>query len=202
MAGMILGYHVILGAYGFWLPNDPRGSWSEWVGSWELFRYGPATKTDTRRSVAATDHDRDLRRLAKNELKYPPVIFTGVQARTIALAMGRYAREHRLTIWACAMLPEHLHLVVARTDHRIESTMNHLKGAATRALDAEGIHPLREFRTCTGRLPKAFARGGWAVYLDSWTAVERAVRYVQDNPCKEGKRPQAWSFVRDWRLDV
>jgi hypothetical protein len=44
---MIRGYHVIFGAYGFWLPNDPRGSWSEFVGSWELFRFGAATTTDT-----------------------------------------------------------------------------------------------------------------------------------------------------------
>ena len=31
---MILGFHVVFGAYGFWLPNDPRGSWSDFVGSW------------------------------------------------------------------------------------------------------------------------------------------------------------------------
>ena len=30
---MVHGYHVILAAYGFWLPNDPRGSWSD-SGSW------------------------------------------------------------------------------------------------------------------------------------------------------------------------
>jgi len=30
---MIVGYHVIFGMYGFWLPNDPSGSWSEFVGS-------------------------------------------------------------------------------------------------------------------------------------------------------------------------
>jgi hypothetical protein len=29
----VLAYHVVLGAYGFWLPNDPRGSWSDFVGS-------------------------------------------------------------------------------------------------------------------------------------------------------------------------
>jgi hypothetical protein len=48
---MVLAYHVIFTAYGFWLPNDPRGSWSEWVGSWELLKFGRATKTDTRRAV-------------------------------------------------------------------------------------------------------------------------------------------------------
>ena len=50
---MPLAYHVVLGAYGFWLPNDPRGSWSDYVRSWELFvAGGPATKTETGRSVA------------------------------------------------------------------------------------------------------------------------------------------------------
>jgi len=41
---MIRAFHVIMTAYGFWLPNDPRGSWSEFVGSWEIFQHGPATK--------------------------------------------------------------------------------------------------------------------------------------------------------------
>ncbi len=49
---MIVGYHCIFGMYGFWLPNDPRGSWSDFVGSWNLFRYGSATKTTARTSVA------------------------------------------------------------------------------------------------------------------------------------------------------
>ncbi len=34
---MIVAYHSIFCAYGFWLPNDPRGSWSDFVGAWELF---------------------------------------------------------------------------------------------------------------------------------------------------------------------
>jgi hypothetical protein len=42
---MIHAYHVILGTYGFWLPNDPRGSWSDFVGSWDLARFGKATKS-------------------------------------------------------------------------------------------------------------------------------------------------------------
>ena len=41
---MVHGYHVIVCAYGFWLPNDPRGSWSDFVGKWELVRFGKATK--------------------------------------------------------------------------------------------------------------------------------------------------------------
>ena len=33
---MVRWYHLIISAYGFWLPNDPRGSWSDFVGAWEL----------------------------------------------------------------------------------------------------------------------------------------------------------------------
>ena len=43
---MVHAYHAIFGAYGFWLPNDPRGSWTTFVGSWELNPFGPATKTN------------------------------------------------------------------------------------------------------------------------------------------------------------
>jgi len=30
---LICGFHSILSAYGFWLPNEPRGSWSDFVGA-------------------------------------------------------------------------------------------------------------------------------------------------------------------------
>jgi hypothetical protein len=49
---MILAYHAVFTTYGFWLPNDPRGSWSNFVRAWELLHFGKATKTDSRRSVA------------------------------------------------------------------------------------------------------------------------------------------------------
>ena len=75
---MAIAYHVIITAYGFWLPNDPRGSYSDFVGSWELFRYGPATKMTTRFSVAGRAHDRGLRLVAKRALKYPDVHFDGL----------------------------------------------------------------------------------------------------------------------------
>ena len=78
---MIVGYHLIWTVYGYWLPNDPRGSWSDFVGAWELLRYGPATKTSTTKSVAYTEHDQRLRREAKKALKYSPVLFSGLQAR-------------------------------------------------------------------------------------------------------------------------
>jgi hypothetical protein len=74
---MIVGYHLIFGTYGFWLPNDPRGSWSTFVGSWDLYRYGGPTTT-TRHSLAKRTHNASLRRAAKSALQFPPIQFTGV----------------------------------------------------------------------------------------------------------------------------
>src|SRR6059058_115899 len=103
---MIVGYHVIFSTYGFWLPNDPRGSWSQFVGSWELLRYGRATKTDQRGSLARRPHDRAMRLEAKGALKYPPVQFNGVQARAVARGFARYVESADLPVWACAILPD------------------------------------------------------------------------------------------------
>jgi hypothetical protein len=101
---MVIAYHVIFGAYGFWLPNDPRGSWSDFVGSWNLFRYGPATKTEETRSLAYEPHDHEKRRATKKALKYRPVEFTGIQARAIGRGFGNYVKSSGLVVRACAIL--------------------------------------------------------------------------------------------------
>jgi REP element-mobilizing transposase RayT len=191
---MIVGHHVIFGAYGFWLPNDPRGSWSDFVGSWDLFRYGPATTTNEARSVAHIDHDRTLRLAAKNALKYPPVQFTGIQARAIGRGFAQCVERSRRIVWACAILPDHIHLVIAHGDIQIEQSVIQFKGDATQQLVAENTHPFGHLREKNGRPPKCFARGQWKVFLDP-EDVFRAIRYVEDNPMKEGKKPQRWSFV-------
>src|SRR5580658_5429349 len=128
---MVLGFHVILSNYGFWLPNDPRGSWSEWVGKWELLRFGEATKVETHRSVAHVQHDRTLRMEAKKVLAYPPVHLTGKQAVAVAHGFDRARGEGGYAIHACAILPEHSHLIVGAAERSIGKIVAHLKGRAT-----------------------------------------------------------------------
>ncbi len=54
---MVLGDHVVLGMYGFWLPNGPRGSYSDFVWANDLRKFGAATKVKTRQPVAGNSHD-------------------------------------------------------------------------------------------------------------------------------------------------
>jgi REP element-mobilizing transposase RayT len=192
---MVIGYHVIFTAYGFWLPNDPRGSWSDFVGSWELRRFGPATKTETRQSVAHQPHDRTLRQAAKNALRLPAVVFNGTQARSVGVGFAEQVRTSGLVVRACSILPEHVHMVIDRHDYRAEQMVNLLKGAATRRLVADNLHPFAAHAPADGRPPKCWARGCWKVFLDNETDFARAVRYVEENPVKEGKPRQRWTFV-------
>ncbi|MEX0774120.1 MAG: hypothetical protein WD042_00255 [Phycisphaeraceae bacterium] len=192
---MVLAYHLIFSAYGFWLPNDPRGSWSDWVRSWELFRYGPATKTTSRRSVAGRSHDRALRKAAKSALKYPPVQFTGTQARAIARGFAKAGEEGGYQIYACAILRDHVHVVVARHERKAEGIRDHLKSRATFMLNKEGINPMPD----VPQRPSPWAHKGWQVFLDSQEDIARAIEYVRNNPMKERLPPQLWWFLTPWQ---
>jgi len=109
---MPLAYHVVLGAYGFWLPNDPRGSWSDFVGGIELLRYGAARRATTTRSVAGVKHDEGLRLAAKRALKSPATCFSGKQALAVGQGFRKACTEGGYVVFACAILPEHAHLIV------------------------------------------------------------------------------------------
>jgi REP element-mobilizing transposase RayT len=191
----VLAAHVIFTAYGFWLPNDPRGSWSEWVASWELLKYGKATKVDHNKSVAHVKHDAQLRRAAKKALKYAPVLFTGLQARAIASGFCRAAHEGNYPIHACSILPDHVHLVVGDHERKFQQITAHLKARASQQLRAERLHPFVEHERTDGSLPSVWAEGLWKVFCYDVDHVGNAIRYVEQNPLRERKRRQSWSFI-------
>ena len=193
---MIHAYHIILPMYGFWLPNDPRGSWSDFVRSWELAKFAKATiSCDRSQLPELTTAQRQQRTIAKNALKYPAVSLSGTQALSIGNGFARKVASSRYTVWACAILPEHTHLVIARHRYKVEQIANLLKGAATRNLVNDNIHPFQDFPDERGKLPHVWASRLWKVYLDSELAIEEAIHYVEQNPIKEGLPKQHWNFV-------
>jgi REP element-mobilizing transposase RayT len=194
---MILAFHFILSAYGFWLPNDPRGSWSECIRQYELLRFGPATKSliTSTHSVAAKPHDEATRLAAKTALRYPPVEFTGVQARAIARGFAIAAKEHGFAIHALAILPDHVHLVMAWHRRHIDDIAAHLKAKATRQLSLEELHPMKAYAARDGRMRSPWARNYWCPFIDSLDYMRKASCYVQRNPLKSGLRPQRWNCI-------
>ena len=72
---MIHGYHVILPMYGFWLPNDPRGSRSDFVRRWEIAKFGRATKSLDRTELS--EDQQNLREATRKALTYPSASING-----------------------------------------------------------------------------------------------------------------------------
>src|SRR4051794_8099116 len=123
---MVQWYHLIITAYGFWLPNDPRGSWSDFVGSWELWKFGDATKTTEKRSLAHDPHDVQLRRATKQVLKFPPVRFDAQQRDLIAEGFAQATREGDYLFLACCVGHDHAHCVLGRHPTRtVEQVAQH-----------------------------------------------------------------------------
>lgn len=146
----------------------------------------PIGRTPPARSRIAHGRQKSLQRTA--------VEFTGLQARAVGRGFAQYVERSRLEVWACAILPDHVHLVVGPSRRAVRQLVIQLKGDATEKLLKESIHPFEHLKAKSIRVPKCFARGEWKVYLDP-EDVPRAIRYVELNPEKEGLRRQHWSFV-------
>jgi REP element-mobilizing transposase RayT len=178
---VILAFHCIFSTYGFWLPNEPRGSWSTFVASWELFRFGPAIKVETRRSVAGRSYDHGLKSQMRSALDHPPIVLSGEQARIV----GKSMRSVPYSILALAILPEHVHAVIGHNQRDIRRVVGHIKSEATRSLRAAGWFAERS----------PWSDHGWNVYLDCDSDVRRSIEYVNNNPARSGLPVQRWSCV-------
>jgi len=192
---MILGFHFIFSAYGFWLPNDPRGSWSTEVRQYKLRAFGEATKVNTTRSLANQNHDTEARLKAKRALKSPPVRFTCKQAAIIGKAMVQTSQATGYQVHALAVLPDHTHLVMSQNPKPVAQIAGHLKAKATLALTQNNAHPLAKYASDRGRIPSPWARNYWCVLIDSPQQMRSAIGYVERNPINAGLRAQRWNGV-------
>lgn len=157
------------------------------MASWELTRFGKATKTTTRRSLARVPHDRRLREEAKAALKHSPVCFSDEQILGVARGFDRARTESGYAIHACSIMPEHVHLVLGRHERSIRRIAGHLKGRATQQLSAEGLWSDAD--------RPVWGEGSWSVYIDRLENLRHAIAYVEANPEKEGRPRQTWPFV-------
>lgn len=192
---MILGFHFIFSAYGFWLPNDPRGSWSTTIRQFDLLRYGLATKVETTRSVAATPHDFRKRQREKQALRYPPVQFNGRQALAIANGFAHNAVKQNYTIHALAIMPDHAHLLMRWDATDVDRIATQFKARATSKLNETGLNPMAAYPRTNGTLPSPWARNNWCPFIRTTEHMRAAIRYVDQNPVKAGLKPQKWKMV-------
>lgn len=113
---MIIAYHAIFTTYGTWLPNDPRGSYSKAVYQQELAElgsvlYGRQSRQPDRERM------RRFRTAAVRRLSRPPYYLNDATRTASASAFAGVVTRLGLTVPACAIMNDHVHLLVMRSGY-------------------------------------------------------------------------------------
>jgi len=177
----VLAYHLIWTGYGWWLPNDPRGSGSHVIRNDVLHDLGELHYS-RKRVQPARRVVREFYDEAHDRLTFPVLSFDDSQIAIVAESFADVIAEQSYTCYACAIMPDHVHLLIRKHRDRAEQMIARLQGkSALRLIETPGIDPKHPIWTA----------GGWRVFLDSPDDIRRTIRYIERNP----RSPQSWPFV-------
>lgn len=182
---IVIAYHLVWVAYGWWLPNDPRGSMSRAVCTDVLkelgeLHYGRKMVQPASRAI------RSFYQQAEGRLKHPLKLFDPVCIEAIGSAFADTINEHRYTCYAAAIMPDHIHLLIRKHKDVAEQMIQNFQDSSRLRVRTRGSfrddHPV-------------WGGPGWKVFLDHPDEIRRTIRYINDNPIKARRPGQHWGFV-------
>lgn len=182
---MVIAHHLMWTLYGWWLPNDPRGSTSRTIRSDLLKDLG--TLHHGRKRIQPPGRDiRAFYQQAPDRLKHELLRFSPNDFSCVADTFDQAISRGGYTCYALAVMPDHVHLVIRKHRDQAEVMIDNLqtstRDAAIRMALRPADHPV-------------WSRGGYKVFLDGPDDVWRTIEYVQQNPVKQGLSKQVWSFI-------
>jgi REP element-mobilizing transposase RayT len=185
---MVVAHHLIWTAYGWWLPNDPRGSMSriirnDIIGDLGELHYG------RKRVQPAGQVIRDFYTDAAGKLKHELLVFDNGEHKHLAECFAESIRRQGYTCYACAIMPDHVHMLIRKHKHRAEDMIHNLQ--------ADSRLRFRELGQRTPDHP-VWGGPGWKVFLDTPEDVERTIHYIEQNPLKASMPAQRWPFMKEY----
>mgnify|MGYP001401783698 CR=1 FL=1 len=192
---IVIAYHIMWTLYGWWLPNDPRGSTSHTIRN-DLIADLSELHFGRKQLQPAGRDIRQFYEQAAATLKYPLLSFEPVEIPVVANAFGQALNECKYTCYACAIMPDHVHLLIRKHKDSTAEMIEKIQTISRKRLVKGGLR-LADHPTWT--------RGGWKVFLDHPDDVRRTIRYIYDNPIKQRLPAQRWPFVKEydnWPLHV
>lgn len=154
---MVIAHHLMWTLYGWWLPNDPRGSTSHSIRSDALkdlggFHYGRKRIQPAGRVI------RVFYQQAEQILQHDLLTFSPNDFQTVARAFSKAIPRCGYTCYALAIMPDHVHLIIRKHRDRAEAMIEQLQELTRDALiEADMRHPEHP----------VWATGGYKVFLDS-----------------------------------
>jgi REP element-mobilizing transposase RayT len=182
---MVIAYHLIWTLYGWWLPNDPRGSTSQFVHSDVIFDLG--NLHEGRKRIQPSSREiREFYNVAKNKLRFPLLSFAPTEFSSVAAGFAIAIKQYGYTCYACAIMPDHIHILIRKHKHLAEEMIENLQSASRDHLIKNGIR---------GQDHPIWGGPGWKVYLDTPEDIWRTKKYIEDNPLPFRLPRQTWSFI-------
>lgn len=186
---MVAGYHLIWTVYGYWLPNDPRGSTSREIRVEALKNLGDI-HYGRKETQPTTQEIREFQREAQTLLKHPVLTFDDDDILLIGRVLGEVIGEKGYTCYACAVMPDHVHILIRRHRDKAEEMIAHFQELSRTALIAaerrNSSHPV-------------WTDGpGWKTFINTSRQFENEIQYIEQNPTKLGRPVQVWDFVQKY----
>jgi REP element-mobilizing transposase RayT len=185
---IVIAHHIMWTLYGWWLPNDPRGSTSRTIRNDLIAELGELHFGRKALQPAGKDI-RTFYEQAASILKYPLRSFAPKDFSLVAEAIAHAINECKYTCYACAIMPDHVHLLIRKHRDLAEAMIEKIQALSRKRLIEIGLrnadHP-------------TWTRGGWKVFLDHPDEVWRTIRYIENNPVKIRLPMQRWSFVKTY----
>lgn len=187
---MIIAHHLIWTLYAHWLANDIRGSGSAQLRDDKFAALGPIYHGRKPRHMQPARRElREFHKAAEPLLKYPRFWIDDAKRQALGEAFTQVVTSKNYTVWACAILSNHAHLVIRI--HRDDGL------AMWNAFAEAGRAQLRRFADVGGDHPVWSARP-YKVFLRTPDEVRGRIAYVELNPEKEGLNRQRFDFVQTY----
>jgi REP element-mobilizing transposase RayT len=185
---LVAGFHLIWTAYGWWLPNDPRGSSSHEIRIERIAELGELHHGRKPERIPSAEL-RAFYEQASAVLAHELLLLNDIEVKLAAEGIAAAVTDERYTCYACAVLPDHVHVLIRKHKHHGEQMIENLQqksrekviGAGNRASN----HPV-------------WGGPGWKRYLYTQDDIRRVIRYINDNPLKAGRPAQHWDFVKEY----
>jgi REP element-mobilizing transposase RayT len=192
---IVIAHHLMWTMYGWWLPNDPRGSTSTSVYTSRIAQLAPHHYG--REQIQPASRDIHLfYAQARRQLQFPLLSCSPDDRAAIASALSDTIELQKYTCYACVIMPDHVHILIRKHKQTAEEMIDHFQSTSRLRLSSRGLrtpdHP-------------TWTKGGWKVFLDHPTDVRRTIRYIEENPIVWRSPVQHYDFVSgydDWPLHL
>lgn len=186
----IIAHHLIWTLYGHWFANDLRGSGSSELREDKFLPLGPIHQGRKPEQFQPSREElRVFQQQASPLLEHPKFWLDDAKRQLIANALEEVVESSNYTVYSCAILSNHMHIVIRK--HRDDAiTMWHKLADKSRLR-------LREDASVEDNHPVWSSRP-YKVFLTTPEAVRACIKYVEQNPEKEGLPPQRYAFLKTY----